>query len=112
MTRLEPGKSDGGAEEECSRRDIAGDSGINGMKGLGPAMETESIERVSVAPKARRASSLWSRVRSDFANGRGAGGLQAGKQDAGLDLRAGNRCGVVDGAERYAVDGEWARGRR
>ena len=30
----------------------------------GPAMETESSVRVSVAPKARSASSLWSRVRT------------------------------------------------
>ena len=62
--------------------------------------------RVSVAPKARRASSLWSRVRTCFAHGCGAGGLQAGEQNAGFDLRAGDGRGVVDGVERSAVDGE------
>ena len=41
-----------------------------------------------------------------FADGGGAGGLQAGEEDAGLDLGAGNGRGVVDGAERTAVDGE------
>ncbi len=30
----------------------------------GPAIETESSVRVTVAPKARNASSLWSRVRT------------------------------------------------
>ena len=70
----------------------------------GPAIETESIVRVSVAPKARSASSLWSRVRTASRTVVVACGLQAGQQDAGLDLRAGNRRGVVDGLQRGALD--------
>ena len=58
------GKERRGAEKKCRRRKIAGNGGLNGVQRLRPAMETESSVRVSVAPKARSASSLWSRVRT------------------------------------------------
>jgi len=50
----------------------------------GPKIETESTLRSTLAPKARRASSLWSRVRMLFAHGGGSRGLQASEQDAGF----------------------------
>ncbi len=39
-----------------------------------------------------------------FADGRGAGGLQSGEEDAGFDLGAGNGRGVVDRCKLRAVD--------
>ena len=73
----------------------------------GPEMEMELTVRSRVAPKARRASSLWSRGADGFADGGGAGGLEAGKEDAGFDLGAGDRGGVVDGLELAAANGKW-----
>ena len=69
-------------------------------------METESDRARELGAKGAQRQFAVVAGADGFAHGRGSRGLQAGKQNAGLDLRAGNRRGVVDGLERTAVDGE------
>jgi len=69
-----------------------------------PAMETESRERVTLAPNARRASSPWSRVRTASRPLVVPCALQSGEEHRGFHLGAGVGRGVVDGGEGRAVD--------
>ena len=63
--RLESGKSAAAQRKNAAEEMSPGTVASMACSFCGPEMLTESMERVSVAPKARRASSLWSRVRTD-----------------------------------------------
>ena len=100
------GEERGGAEKECGGRDVAGDSGIDGVKRL-RAGDGDGIDGARERGAEGAQGQFAVVAGADcFAHGGGAGGLQTGKQDAGLDLRAGDRRGVVDGVKRRAVDGD------
>ena len=63
-TRPEPGKMAAAQRKKAAEEMSPGTAAEMAWRDCGPEMETESRVRVSVAPKARRASSLWSRVRT------------------------------------------------
>ena len=100
------GKERGGAEEECGGRNIAGDRGFDGVEFL-RAGDGDGIDGASErgAEGTQREFAVVAGA-DGFADDCGALGLQAGEQNAGLDLGAGNGRGEVDGVERSAFDGD------
>ena len=80
------------------RRDVAGHGGVDGVQGL-RAGDGDGIDgAVELGAEGAQREFAVVAGADGFAHRGGAGGLQAGEQDAGLDLGAGNGRGVVDGA--------------
>ena len=99
------GEESGGTEEECRRGDVAGNGGFDGVKFL-RAGDGDGISGARELGAECAQGQLAVVAGADgFAHGGGAGGLQAGEQDACLYLRARDRRGVVDGLEWCAFDG-------
>ena len=100
------GKERCGTQEKCSGRQIAGNGSLDGVERL----RTRDGDGATVA-RDRCAEGAQGKLAviagaHGFADGCGSLGLQAGEQNAGLHLRAGNRSGVVDGRQFPAFDGE------
>ncbi len=98
------GKNGGGAEEERGRRDVAGNRGFNRMERLraGDGDGIGSAGKFGAKGSQRQFAVIAGA--DSFAHRRGALGLQAGEQDAGFHLRAGNRSRVVDALQRSAFE--------
>ncbi len=92
------GKDGRGAEKERGRRDVAGDSGFDGVELL-RAGDGDGVDGArEVGAEGAQGEFTVVAGADGFAHRCCAFGLQAGEQDAGLDLGAGHGRGVVDGA--------------
>ncbi len=103
--RLESGKSSAAQRKKAAELRSPGTVASMARSFWPPGMERRPSRLVSVAPKARRACSEWSRVRMDLGEDGRALCLESCEEDGGLDLRGGDGCVEVDGGERATVNG-------
>ena len=94
----------GGAQEEGGGGDVAGDGGFDGVELLAPGDGDGVFGAVDGGAEGTKGELAVIAGADGFVDGGGATGLESGKEDCSFDLGAGDRCGVVDGGERRAVD--------
>ena len=94
------GEKRGGAEEERSRRNVAGDSGFDCMQVCGPVIVTESMDARELGAECAKSEFAVVAGAHGFADGGVACCLKASQKDTAFDLRARNRSGVVHGSKR------------
>ena len=99
------GEDGRGAEKEGGGGDVAGDGSRDGVEGL-RAGDGDGVESAGERGAEGAEGQLAVVAGADGLSNRcGSSGLEAGEEDAGFYLGAGNGRGVANGLERVAVDG-------
>ena len=95
-----------GAEEEGGGGEVAGNGGVDGFERLAPGDAELVADTVEGGTEGAEGVLGVVAGADGLGEAGGAVGLEAGEEDGGLDLRAGDGGVEVDGVERAADDGD------